>query len=129
MLSFPLAIYSICVFCKAGGANVTMLVILQCLATHLYIHVPFGPLSTHSVRNLVLLLIVSALCLCTAVADSHRWRCVSLSPLSLCSDQLEVTRLSSSLCPTSRCKVLLQSLPRTLQLHLSYTALRPRKQC
>lgn len=40
----------------------------------------------------------------------------------LCSDQLEVTWLSSSLCPTSRCKVLLQSFPRTLQLHLSYTA-------
>ncbi len=66
---------------------------------------------------------LGALCWCTAVADSRRWRCMSLSPLSLCSDQLEVTWLSSPLCPTLRCKVLLQSLPRTLQLHRSYTAL------
>lgn len=86
-------------------------------------NVPFGPLSTDPVRNAVLSLFVSALCWCTAVADSRRWLCVSLSPLSLCSDQLEVTWLSSSLCPTSRCKVLLQSFPRTLRLHLSYTAL------
>lgn len=59
----------------------------------------------------------------SVVADSRWWLRASLSPWSLCADQLEVTWLFSSLCPTLRCKVPLQSLPRTLQLHLSYTAL------
>lgn len=77
-------------------------------------------LNTDSARNAMLLLIGGAPSWCTAVQG---WLCVSLSPLSLCSEQLEVTWLSSSLRPSSRCKVLLQFLPRTLQLHLSYTAL------
>lgn len=49
--------------------------------------------STERVGNAALPPIVSALCSCTAVADSHWWLRVSLSPLSLCSDQLEVTWL------------------------------------
>lgn len=105
---------------KAGGTKATVLV--SSMKPHIY-NVTFGPPSTDPVRNAVLSLFVSALRWRTAVADSRRWLCVSLSPLSLCSDQLEVTWLFLSLCPTSRCKVLLQSLPRTLQLHLSYTAL------
>lgn len=55
-------------------------------------YVPFGPLSTDPVRNAVLLF-GRALCCCTAVAYSRWWLCLPLSPLSLCSHQLEVTPL------------------------------------
>lgn len=42
-------------------------------------NVPFGKLSTDSVRNLMLILIAIAVCWRTAVADRRRWLCVSLS--------------------------------------------------
>lgn len=126
-----LTIYSIWALCSliflisVKGWNKPLCWWLYSTKPHIY-NVMFGPLSTHLIRNAVFAMFVRALCCCTAVTDSARWLCVSLSPLSLCPDQLEVTWLFSSLCPTSRCKVLLQSFPRTLQLHLSYTALRSR---
>lgn len=89
---------------------------------HIY-YVTFGPLSTDPVRNVVIVCECSlfvALLLSRVAGVALRVLVTFVFVLGPAGG--DMTPLSS-LCPTSRCKDLLQSLPRTLQLHLSYTAL------